>query len=234
MNSISIEKIQAVKFFHLDQRKDQQLVKGFFTFSSMTIVFQILIELINVVQMDEGTKVQVDDLGRKNFSFIGLGNLTDFLVMPQPEVGLGKEGFVFLGCYLRIVRSHFKGRTYLFRWPAPKAMKAIHAKVRALTDRRRRAGMKDIRDVIQDLNPVLRGWGNYFRTGNASDKFRVVDQYVTCRLQALLRKRGGQRRAKSGGRPFNPWEWPHQRFVDDHGLHKLLGTIRYPGKAYAT
>ena len=150
------------------------------------------------------------------------------------ELGLGKEGFLFLGCYLRIVRSHFKGRTYLFRWPAPKAMKAIHAKVRALTDRRRRAGMKDIRDVIQDLNPVLRGWGNYFRTGNASDKFRVVDQYVTCRLQALLRKRGGQRRAKSGGRPFNPWEWPHQRFVDDHGLHKLLGTIRYPGKAYAT
>ena len=28
--------------------------------------------------------------------------------------------------------------------------------------------MKDIREVIEDLNPVLRGWGNYFRTGNAS------------------------------------------------------------------
>ena len=26
------------------------------------------------------------------------------------ELGLGKEGFVFLGCYLRIVRSHFKKR----------------------------------------------------------------------------------------------------------------------------
>ena len=30
------------------------------------------------------------------------------------ELGLGKEGFVFLGCHLRIVRSHFVGRTYLF------------------------------------------------------------------------------------------------------------------------
>ena len=28
------------------------------------------------------------------------------------ELGLGKQGFVFLGCYLRIVLSHFKGREY--------------------------------------------------------------------------------------------------------------------------
>jgi hypothetical protein len=31
------------------------------------------------------------------------------------ELGVGKEGFEFLGCYLRVVRSHFKGRNYLFR-----------------------------------------------------------------------------------------------------------------------
>ena len=41
-------------------------------------------------------------------------------------------------------------------------------KIRELTARPRRAGMKDIREVIADLNPVLRGWCNYFRTGNAS------------------------------------------------------------------
>jgi hypothetical protein len=35
------------------------------------------------------------------------------------ELGLGGEGFDFLGCYLRVMRSHFKGRTYLFRWPSP-------------------------------------------------------------------------------------------------------------------
>jgi len=150
------------------------------------------------------------------------------------ELGLGKEGFLFLGCYLRIVRSHFKGRTYLFRWPSPKAMKAICAKIRALTDRRRRAGMKDIREVIRDLNPVLRGWGNYFRTGNASDKFRALDRYVTRRLQGLLKNPGSQRRAKTGGKPFRYRDWPHRRFVEDHGLHQLMGTIRYPGKAYAT
>jgi RNA-directed DNA polymerase len=88
--------------------------------------------------------------------------------------------------------------------------------------------MKDIREVIRDLNPVLRGWGNYFRTGNASKQFHRIDRYVEGRLKRLLARRGGNRSA-----PFRPREWPHERFVKEHGLHKLLGTIRYPGKAKA-
>ena len=145
------------------------------------------------------------------------------------ELGLGREGFVFLGCYLRIVRSHFKRRAYLFRWPSPAAMNRIRARIRDLTDRRRRAGMKDIREVVSDLNPVLRGWGGYFRTGNASLKFQQVDRYVRDRLVQLLMKRGGDRR-----KPVNSRAWPLTRFVAEHGLHRLLGTIRYPGPVNAT
>ena len=145
------------------------------------------------------------------------------------ELGPGKEGFEFLGCHLRVVRSHFKGRNYLFRWPSPRAMKSVRAKVRDLTGRRRCAGVKDIREVIAEVNPVLRGWGNYFRTGNASGKFNAVDRYTRQRLLTLLRRRGGQRRARPGGRPFRLDEWPHRRLVNEHGLYQLSGTIRYPG-----
>ena len=147
------------------------------------------------------------------------------------ELGLGKDGFEFLGCHLRIVRSVFKGRTYLFRWPSQRAMNAVRTRIRFLTNRRRRAGMKDIREVIRDLNPVLRGWGDYFRTGNASDKFNQIDRYVRMRLLRLLKNRGGQRKNKSFGLYS---DWPHQRLVEEHGLYKLLGTIRYPGGAHAT
>jgi group II intron reverse transcriptase/maturase len=147
------------------------------------------------------------------------------------ELGLGKGGFVFLGCYLRLIRSKFKGRTYLFRWPSPKAMTKMRDRVRELTDSRRRSGMKDIREVIRDLNPVLRGWGNYFGTGNASDKFNAIDKYVTERLVRLMGKR---RRPRGSPKvPFHSKEWTHERFVKEHGLYKLLGTIRYPGKANA-
>ena len=50
--------------------------------------------------------------------------------------------------------------------------------------------------MIADLNPILRGWGNYFRTGNAADKFRQIDRYVVWRLvRLLIKKRGRNLRA---------------------------------------
>jgi RNA-directed DNA polymerase len=142
----------------------------------------------------------------------------------------GREGFDFLGCHFR---ARVSGRLlergirryYLHRWPSQRAMKRIRAKVRALTDRRRRAGMKDIREVIVDLTPVLRGWGNYFRTGNAAIKFVQIDSYVWRRLVRLLVKRKG-RNLRAG----QVEQWTRQWFVS-LGLHQLMGTIRYPGAA---
>ena len=145
------------------------------------------------------------------------------------ELGIGKEGFDFLGCHFRIVRSLFRGRSYLFRWPNHRAMNAIRGRVRELTGRRRWAGMKDIRDVIALLNPVLRGWGAYFRTGNASKQFTSLDRFVTSRLTRLIGQREGWKR-----RPFFAKDWPHTRFVNDFDLYQLLGTIRYPGSTHAT
>jgi group II intron reverse transcriptase/maturase len=146
-------------------------------------------------------------------------------------LGEGSEGFVFLGCYLRVVRSRYNGKTYVFRWPSPKAMKNIRTKIRDLTDRPSRAGMKDLREVIADLNPVLRGWCNYFRSGNASKKFTAIDRYVWKRLVRLLARRGGQRGPRDPGRIWR--EWPHTRLVQELGLYKLLGTTRYPGRTNA-
>jgi RNA-directed DNA polymerase len=147
------------------------------------------------------------------------------------ELGLGKEGFDFLGCHFRVVRSQWNGKCYLFRWPSAQAMKTLRARIRLLTDRRRGAGMRDIREVIEDLNLLLRGWGNYFRTGNASQKFNQIDRYVTERLVRLIASRRGRNWKR---RPFHLREWSHTRFVEDFGLYKLLGTIRYPGAAHAT
>ena len=113
----------------------------------------------------------------------------------------GREGFDFLGCHFR---ARVSGRMlecgvrryYLHRWPSQRSMKRLRAKIKAKTGRGR-AG-QDIRDVIADLNPVLRGWGNYFRTGNAATKFVQIDYYVVGRLRDLLIKRYGR---STGGCP---------------------------------
>ncbi|RVX41316.1 group II intron maturase [Nonomuraea polychroma] len=63
---------------------------------------------------------------------------------------------------------------------------------------RNRVG-RDIREVIAEVNPVLRGWGNYFRTGNAAIKFRQVDNYVVMRLRSLTVEERGLQPARGTG-----------------------------------
>ncbi|TSA39822.1 hypothetical protein D4R30_00520 [archaeon] len=75
------------------------------------------------------------------------------------------------------------------------------------------------------INAVLRGWGQYFRTGNAATRFIQLDHYVEERLRGLLLKRHGSRlragRAEAWRRPF----------FEALGLYRLRGTIAYPGAA---
>ena len=146
------------------------------------------------------------------------------------DLSLGKEGFDFLGCHLQKRMSgpiwEKEGRRVYFlqRWPSTRAMKRIRQRVKELTPRSRCHA--DPRDVIAQLNPVLRGWAGYFRTGNAAVKFNQVDSYVYRRLRALRVKRAGSKlRAGELDR------WTREYFVDGFGLYRLRGTVRYPGAA---
>lgn len=66
------------------------------------------------------------------------------------------------------------------RWPAPRAMKKIRERVHELTDVSN--GARSVNDIITKLNPVLRGWGNCFRGGNADREFNRIDSYVYRRI----------------------------------------------------
>jgi len=143
------------------------------------------------------------------------------------DLGWGKESFEFLGCRLRKRRSvRYPGRMFLQRWPSPRSMGRLRARIRELTDARRN-GVKDVRVLIARLNPVLRGWGNYFRTGNATRKFTQIDHYVWQRLGLFLARRRGVRRHRHGAvtRWSFAWFW-------GLGLYRLLGTVRYPDPAH--
>jgi len=75
---------------------------------------------------------------------------------------------------------------------------------------------------------VLRGWAQYFRTGNAATTFLHIDRYVEDRLHALRRARAGSR-----GRPRYGVDG-RRAFFETLGLIRLRGTIQYPGVAHAT
>ncbi len=138
----------------------------------------------------------------------------------------GQEGFDFLGCHLRkqlsgVIWERSRKRLYfLQRCPSQRAMHRIRMRVKALTQRSRCHA--DIRDVIARLNPVLRGWANYFRSGNAAKRFNQLDTYVWKRLLRL--------RIERKGRHLKPGEvkrWTPESFYN-LGLYQVRGTVKYP------
>lgn len=140
----------------------------------------------------------------------------------------GAQGFDFLGCHLhkrmsgRLWEQRGLKRYYLQRWPSQRAMSRVRQRLKELTVRRR--CHEDLRKVIAAVNPVLRGWGQYFRSGNAGMKFLQVDRYIERRLRRLRLARAGRHLHAGQAESWN------RDYFESLGLHRLRGTIRYPGK----
>jgi RNA-directed DNA polymerase len=134
------------------------------------------------------------------------------------DLSEGRQGFDFLGCHFRArvsgrLLERGVRRCYLHRWPSARSMKRVRAKIRERTGRNRVA-VRDIGVVIDDLDPVLRGWGNDVRTGNASRKFVQIDDSTQQRLRRLPVARPGRNL-----RPGQPDQWTSDRFRAQ-GLHR--------------
>jgi RNA-directed DNA polymerase len=173
---------------------------------------------------------QAEEAGRRASAILGdLGLSLHPDKTTVVDLREGKEGFDFLGCHFRARMSGKLWeqkriiRYYLHRWPSVRSMKRARARVKALTARSQ-VGL-ELEVVIARLNPFLRGWGNYFRTGNAAIKFNALDRYVAWRLRSLLVKKRGRNL-----RPGQAATWTRTWF-HDQGLHQLMGTVRYPKAA---
>jgi group II intron reverse transcriptase/maturase len=131
----------------------------------------------------------------------------------------GQEGFVFLGFEHRMRESRkWRGRWYLNRWPSPRAMASIRAKVKQRTARR--FASLPLEAVVESLNPVLRGWGAYFRYGNSSQKFSAIDSYVHLRMATLASTKHGLHGRNWATRFTYGW-------MADLGVYRLSGKARY-------
>ena len=139
------------------------------------------------------------------------------------NLGMGKEGFNFLGWYARKCPStRFPGKYFLNRWPSKESMKRIRAKIRSLIHYKQ--WVKNVRELALKLNPVLRGWVNYFRTGNSCKKFQEISTYLWERLVYFENRRKGQKRPHAArGRYDTAW-------FKSLGFFDLIqpGLVRYP------
>jgi RNA-directed DNA polymerase len=95
------------------------------------------------------------------------------------------EGLVFLGWHLQRHRKRGTNRYYVYTYPSRKAVTAVMGKVKALC-RKTGTGLP-LDALLIGLNPMLRGWCEYFRPGVSSATFRYVRSYAWMRVITWLK-----------------------------------------------
>lgn len=102
------------------------------------------------------------------------------------------EGFDFLGW--RFQKHRNQRRRILIVRPSDKSLEAIKASVKDTVLGRGKAGSQD--DIIQELNPKLRGWCNYHRSAMSTRTFYYLDAYLFRTLFRWAMRRHGDKGKK--------------------------------------
>ena len=114
------------------------------------------------------------------------------------------DSFGFLGFEYRLIRSrHGKWRTQLV--PKMKKRTALLRKLKPIFQRHR---SQPVGRVIEEINPILRGWVNYFAVGHSSRCFSFIKLWVEKKVRRHLMRTRGQR-----GFGWKRWstEWLHDK-----------------------
>jgi hypothetical protein len=110
------------------------------------------------------------------------------------------EGFDFLGFRIQRHQKRGTGKRFVYTYPSKKALASIKDKVRSMT---KGATDQSLSVLLHRLNPVLRGWTNYFQHGVSKATFNYLRQFTWQRVLCWLRHK--HRRTT--------WTWLRRRYL---------------------
>lgn len=131
------------------------------------------------------------------------------------QCSVPSEPFTFLGFPFGRQVSWRTGRVYIAPEPAKKKILGVCDKIREETSRR--TVFRSEEEVVTRLNPILMGWGNYFRLGYVTGAWQTVQQHTCRRLRWWIRAKHQQRAGLHGP--------PDLRLYEDYGLVNLVSAI---------
>ncbi len=106
------------------------------------------------------------------------------------ELNAREEAFDFLGFNFKQQKNPKTGKWFCLMQPSQKAQMNLKEKIRAVTSS---SELSKPGVVVQEkVNPILRGWVNYFRIGNSSRTFNKMRHFVVRRLRRFIRRRQGR------------------------------------------
>lgn len=115
-----------------------------------------------------------------------------------------RGGFDFLG-------YHFE-RGY--KWPRKKSHNKFRDSIRQKT---RRKNGHSLSQIVAELNPIIRGWFEYFKH-SVANILEAEDKWIRMRLRSILRKR---HHSKGRGRGMDHIKWPNSYF-QQFGLFSMV------------
>lgn len=118
-----------------------------------------------------------------------------------------RGGFDFLG-------YHFERGC---KWPRTKSMRKLKDSIRRKT---KRCSGNSMERIISRVNPILRGWYEYFKHSHRNTMTNV-DKWVRGRLRSILRKRSG-RKGRARGDDHHRWK---NAFFTELGLVSLAAAF---------
>jgi RNA-directed DNA polymerase len=96
------------------------------------------------------------------------------------------DGFDFLGFHIQRKRRG-DGRVVTLTYPSKVALAAVKSKIKKATSRA--TSSHELVSVLQKINPILRGWANYFRYGVSKRTFAYLGYYAWWRMLLWLRRK---------------------------------------------
>ena len=123
------------------------------------------------------------------------------------------ESFGFLGFDFRRLRSM---KRQVWRAHYTPKLKKRTALLRKLKEVFRRYQSQPVDRVVQLINPVLRGWVNYFAVGHSSKCFNIIKDWVEKKVRRHL-----ARAQKRKGFGWERWGWQYL-----YGTLKLFNGYR--------
>jgi len=181
-----------------------------------------MVILIDAARRNDWLVKAVDRRLREEFAKLGVAINEDKSRMVDLKQG---ESFTFLGFeYRRILSLRGKWRPYY----APKLKKrtALFAKLREIF---RQHVSWPVGNVIAKINPILRGWVNYFRIGHSMYCFSMVKRWVEKKVrQHLMRARG--RKGFGWKRWSSEWLYDQLGLFNDYQLRRWSGVKVAPAR----
>lgn len=110
------------------------------------------------------------------------------------------EGFDFLGFRIQRHRKRGTAKHFVYTYPSKASLAKVMATVKALC---RQGRNEPLSELLRRLNPVLRGWTNYFRHGVSKATFGYLRAYTWARVVNWLRRK----------HPHANWKWLRRRYL---------------------